>query len=58
MIDRPAKDPKRLAMEIHRSWKRSKLKKNVVSPLKSIIFEKVIIYEIAASSWYRWYLSC
>ena len=38
--------------------KRSKLKKNVVSPLKIIIFEKVIIYEIAASSWYRWYLSC
>ena len=33
-------------------------KKNVVSPLKIIIFEKVIIYEIAASSWYRWYLSC
>ena len=24
MIDRPAKDPKRLAMEIHKSWKRSK----------------------------------
>ena len=32
--------------------------KNVVSPLKIIIFEKVIIYEIAASSWYPWYLSC
>ena len=34
------------------------VEKNVVSPLKIIIFEKVIIYEIAASSWYRWYLSC
>ena len=37
---------------------RHRIQKNVVSPLKIIIFEKVIIYEIAASSWYRWYLSC
>ena len=37
---------------------RHRIQKNVVSPLKIIIFEKLIIYEIAASSWYRWYLSC